>query len=69
MQLRNRRSPNDELRAALLSPRPQPRALALLSRRLGANEEGCRLARRYLEVVVRSADLYEGVSDFVDRCD
>ncbi len=67
--IRRRRNPEEHLRAALASPRPQPVAAALLARRLGANEEGCALAARYLRAASRAAEYVDPMESLRERCE
>ncbi len=65
---RQRQDPEPHLRSAATVPRPVPRAWWQLARRLGANEEGCAFAGRFLRAAPRSEEAGD-VRDFLERCE
>lgn len=65
---RTRRDPNDALRAAIRYPGAQPMAFALLATRLGATDEGCRFAARYLQAVGRNGTHVDAMESLRERC-
>ncbi len=65
---RQRRNPTEHWLAALRPPYPQPLAAALLARRHGADEEGCRYAQQYVRAASRRATHYDGMVGLLERC-
>lgn len=66
--IRQRRDPEEHLRAAIAYPRPQPKAFWMLARRGETSEEACAFAARYVSAAPRG-EFGEEARERVEACE